>query len=244
MPDERKTMTTPEGVQGYSSGVHFFGEGIPLYTFYMQKYAGVNELGEALYYKDVKDDKGNVTGRETTTNYSEATQYLCGSSLPDVYGGFGTSLSWKGFDFSIDFAYQIGGKVYDGDYASAMSSPTANSKGSVIHADILNAWTPENTTSNIPRFQYGDSYTASSSDRFLTSGSYLSLQNINFGYTLPTKVCRPLGIQKLRLYLAADNVALWTKRQGLDPRQDIKGEGTASYYAPIRTVSGGITLTF
>ena len=244
LPDERKTMTTPEGVQGYSSGVHFFGEGIPLYTFYMQKYAGVNELGEALYYKDVKDDKGNVTGRETTTNYSEATQYLCGSSLPDVYGGFGTSLSWKGFDFSIDFAYQIGGKVYDGDYASAMSSPTANSKGSVIHADILNAWTPENTTSNIPRFQYGDSYTASSSDRFLTSGSYLSLQNINFGYTLPTKVCRPLGIQKLRLYLAADNVALWTKRQGLDPRQDIKGEGTASYYAPIRTVSGGITLTF
>lgn len=41
LPDERKTMTTPEGVQGYSSGNHFFGEGIPLYTFYMQKYAGV-----------------------------------------------------------------------------------------------------------------------------------------------------------------------------------------------------------
>ena len=243
LPDERKTMTTPEGVQGYSSGNHFFGEGIPLYTFYMQKYAGVNEQGEALYFKDVKDDKGNIT-REKTTNYSEATQYLCGSSLPDVYGGFGTSVSWKGFDLSIDFAYQIGGKVYDGDYSSAMNSPTASSKGHVIHADILNAWTPENTTSNIPRFQYGDSYTAATSDRFLTSGSYLSLQNINFGYTLPTRVCRPLGIQKLRLYLAADNVALWTKRQGLDPRQSIKGEGTASYYAPIRTVSGGITLTF
>ena len=243
LPDERKTMTTPEGVQGYSSGNHFFGEGIPLYTFYMQKYAGVNEQGEALYFKDVKDDKGNIT-REKTTNYSEATQYLCGSSLPDVYGGFGTSVSWKGFDFSIDFAYQIGGKVYDGDYSSAMNSPTASSKGHVIHADILNAWTPENTTSNIPRFQYGDSYTAATSDRFLTRGSYLSLQNINFGYTLPTRVCRPLGIQKLRLYLAADNVALWTKRQGLDPRQTISGEGTASYYAPIRTVSGGITLTF
>ena len=142
LPDERKTMTTPEGVQGYSSGNHFFGEGIPLYTFYMQKYAGVNEQGEALYFKDVKDDKGNIT-REKTTNYSEATQYLCGSSLPDVYGGFGTSVSWKGFDFSIDFAYQIGGKVYDGDYSSAMNSPTASSKGHVIHADILNAWTPE-----------------------------------------------------------------------------------------------------
>ena len=53
-------MTTPEGVQGYSSGNHFFGEGIPLYTFYMQKYAGVNEQGEALYFKDVKDEQGNI----------------------------------------------------------------------------------------------------------------------------------------------------------------------------------------
>ncbi len=53
-----------------------------------------------------------------------------------------------------------------------------------------------------------------------------------------------MGLEKLRIYLACDNVWTWSKRQGLDPRQSISGSGTASYYAPIRTISGGITVTF
>lgn len=242
LPEERKTMET-SGVKGFSSSNYYYGEGIPLYTFRMNKYAGVNEDGEALYYKDVVEN-GKVVGRETTTIPSEATYYLCGTALPDVYGGFGTSFSYKGFDVTVDFAYQIGGQVYDGDYAGMMSSPTGSSRGTAFHADLLKAWSPENTSSNIPRFRYGDQYTASSSDRFLTNASYLSLQNINAGYTLPSRICRTMGLEKLRVYLACDNVWLWSKRQGLDPRQSITGEVTSSYYAPIRTISGGVTFTF
>lgn len=59
-----------------------------------------------------------------------------------------------------------------------------------MHADLLNAWSPENPNSNIPRFQFADSYSAASSDRFLTSASYLTLQNLNLGYTLPSNLCR------------------------------------------------------
>ena len=242
LPKETKLMEV-DGVNGFSSSEYYFGEGIPLYTFRVKKYAGVNENGEALYYiNKVAEDK-TVT-RETTTSYEDASNYLCGTALPDVYGGFGTSFSYKGVDVSIDFAYQIGGQCYDYDYASMMSSPTSNSKGTAFHADLLNAWTPENTASNIPRFQYGDQFTTSSSDRFLTSASYLSLQNINVGYTLPARICRTLGIEKVRFYAVCDNVWLWSKRQGLDPRQSITGQVTASYYAPIRTISGGVTFTF
>lgn len=245
LPEERKTMTV-DGVDGYSSGNLYYGEGISLYTFHMQQYAGVDENGESLWYKNVKDENGNPTGERTTTNnYSDADYYLCGSALPDLYGGFNTSLSYKGFDFSVDFAYQLGGKVYDGDYASSMGSPAGgSSNGTAFHKDLLNAWSSTNTSSNIPRLQYGDSYSASSSDRFLTSASYLSLQNINFGYTLPSQLTRHIGIEKLRIYFAADNVWIWTKRQGLDPRQSMLGESTASYYAPIRSISGGLTVTF
>lgn len=243
LPEERKTMEV-DGVKGYSSGNKYFGEGESLYTFYTYKYAGVNEEGEALYYRNVKDENGNVVGQETVTNPSEADFYLCGTALPDVYGGFNTSLSYKGFDFSVDFAYQIGGQVYDSDYAMMMSSPTAQNKGKAIHKDMFDAWTAENKSSNIPRFQYGDEYSAEASDRFLTSASYLSLQNINAGYTLPANICRTFGVEKLRIYMAADNVYLWSKRKGMDPRQSISGSTTASYYAPMRTISGGITLTF
>jgi len=243
LPKERKTIVV-DGVEGYSSGNYFYGEGEPLYTYRIKKYAGVNEeTGEAQYWKNVKDKDGNVIGREAVTEYSDADYYLCGTALPDVYGGFNTSFSYKGFDLSADFTYQIGGQVYDGDYASMMASPTKSSKGYNFHADLLNAWTPEHPT-NIPRMQYGDSYTASSSDRFLTDASYLSLQNINFGYTLPTALTRRANIEKIRVYLSADNVWVWSKRQGLDPRQSITGSVTNSYYAPMRTISGGITLTF
>lgn len=242
LPEKRKTMKLG-GHGGYSSGDKFFGEGLPLYTYRLQQYAGVNENGESLFYKDVTDKEGKVT-RTTTTNYSEATYYDCGTALPDVYGGFGTTVNYKGFDLSIDFNYQIGGQVYDGDYAGMMGSPTSSSRGRGFHADLLKAWTPQNKGSNIPRMQFNDDYTAASSDRFLTSASYLSLQNINFGYTLPVSITRRSGIEKIRVYFAGENLWLWSKRQGLDPRQSIDGSVTASYYAPMRTLSGGITLTF
>ena len=247
LPEERKIMTTVEGVGGYSSGNYYYGEGIPMYTFYMPKYAGVNDQGQSLFYQEstVTNDAGQeVSEVTTTTNASDATYYLCGTALPKVYGGFGTSLSYKGFDFSIDFSYQLGGKVYDSSYASMMSSPTSTSRGSNFHADILNSWTPENSGSNIPRLQYGDTFAGSTSDRFLISASYLNLQNINAGYTLPARVCRNIFMEKVRFYMACENVFLWSKRQGMNPTQSITGAVNNSYYAPIRTISGGITLTF
>lgn len=243
LSDQSKTMEV-DGVKGFSSGNMFFGEGISLYTFRLKKFAGVNENGESLFYKNVTDINGNLVGRETTTDYSAADYYLCDTALPDLYGGFSTSFSYKNFDLSADFTYQIGGLVYDSDYAGMMGSPMASSKGTNLHADLLNAWTADNKNSSIPRLQFGDSYTAASSDRFLTNASYLGLQNINVGYNVPVAYTRKVGIEKLRVYVTADNIWYWSKRQGLDPRQSLTGSVTNSYYAPIRTISGGITLTF
>ena len=258
LPEERKTMVV-DGKGGYTSGSYFYGEDCPLYTFHMKKYAGVEEgTGKSMWYYNAEEPVMNADGTpklnekgeavtetvmKTTTEYSDADNYLCGTALPKVYGGFGTSLTWGGFDFSIDFSYQIGGQVYDGDYAGMMASPTSTSRGSNFHADILNSWTSANS-SNIPRLQFDDSYAAATSDRFLTDASYLSLNNINLGYTLPKTATKKIGIEKLRFYAAADNVWVWSQRQGLDPRQSISGSSTGSYYAPIRTISGGVTLTF
>ena len=257
LPEERKTQTV-EGKRGFTSGNYFYGEDCPLYTFWMPKYAGVSENGESMWYCDVEknvlDSDGNPaldadgnhitkTVRETTTNYKEADEYLCGTALPTAYGGFGTSFTWGGFDFSVDFSYQIGGQVYDGDYAGYMSSPLSTSKGTNFHVDILDSWTSTNNSS-IPRLQFGDEYSARTSDRFLTDASYLSLNNISLGYTLPRLATKKIGIENLRFYVAADNIWVWSQRQGLDPRQSISGSSTSSYYAPIRTISGGVTLTF
>ena len=68
--------------------------------------------------------------------------------------------------------------------------------------------------------------------------SNLNISNINAGYTFPVKWWNG-HIQNLRVYVACDNVWYWSKRQGFDPRG-----GSNNYYAPIRTISGGVTLTF
>ena len=139
----------------------------------------MNEKGESLFYKNVKDEAGNITGRETTTNHAQADYYITEeSSIPKVYGGFGTKLKVYGVDFGINFTYQIGGKQYDGTYAYFMSSPYGTA-GYNYHKDLLNSWTPENTNTNIPRFQMNDQYSGAMSTRFLTNASFLNIQNIN-----------------------------------------------------------------
>lgn len=235
-------------VEGYQSGSFFIGEGIPLYSWYLREYAGVDpKTGESLWYKDVKDADGNRTGERTTTNqYAQADYYLSGSStIAPVYGGFGTTFRAYGFDFSINFTYQLGGKQYDSGYAQFMASPAGgNNLGYNYHKDIYNSWSVDNPNSNVPRFQYGDTYSAGSSSRFLTDARYLNIQNINVGYTFPEKWTKKILMSSLRIYFAAENVAYWSARQGFDPRQGYSGATSVSAYSPMRTLSGGLTVKF
>ena len=219
-------------------GSRIYREGESMYQLYLPKYAGVDpETGESLWALTEPNEKGETT----TTSYSEASshRFMTGDILPKVYGGFGTSLTFKGFDFSIAFAYQLGGRILDYTYQSLMSTAA---QGSAWHVDMLNAWTPENKNTNVPRMNVNDIYVSYSSDRWLTSSNYLSLQNITFGYTLPKNWTRKLQVEGVRLYFVADNVALLTARKGLDPRQGYVASDNV--YSPIRTISGGISLNF
>ena len=243
IPDEHKT-TTVEGYDGFISGSRYVGEGLPLNTFYLKQYAGVDkETGLSQWYMDVTDASGAVS-KETTTNYNAASYYLCGDPIPDIYGGFGTSLTWRGLDVAVAFTYQIGGTAYDSGYATFMASPIYTSLGTNFHKDVLKAWTPDNKESSIPRFQYGDNYTAAASDRFLTDASYLNFQNAQIGYTLPSHLTEKMDMGKLRFYVSCDNIWYVSARKGFDPRFNFSGTSNYAVNSPVRTISGGINLTF
>ena len=233
--------------EGYTSGNFFVAEGASMYSWYTYDFAGVDkETGKSLWWKDVLDDDGNRTGkRETTDEYAKATKYMTNlSTLAPIFGGFGTTFRAYGFDFSVNFTYQLGGKQYDSTYARFMYSPTSSATGYNYHVDLLNAWTPENKSATIPRFQYGDSYSNATSTRFLIDASYLNLQNANLGYTFPEKLTSKINISSLRLYVAAENLYYWSARKGFDPRQSYSSASNATRYSPMRTISGGITLKF
>lgn len=235
----------PELNGSYISGNYMRREGGSMYNLYMRQWAGVDQAtGAATWWKDVKDANGNVTGKEKTTSWSEATEYELGDVMPKCYGGFGLNASWKGFDFGITFSYQMGGKIYDSSYASLMHNGTS-SAGMNWHKDMLKAWNENNRVTDVPVLNTAAtySYDNSVSDRFLISSNYLSLNNISLGYTLPRKWTSQARIDKVRLYCVADNVALWSKRNGLDPRQSFV-TASNSEYSILRSISGGITVDF
>ena len=232
--------------EGFTSGSFFVAEGASMYSWYTREFAGVDpDTGKSLWWKNTLDEDGNITGRETTDEYATATKYMTNmTTLAPLFGGFGTSFTAYGFDFAINFTYQVGGKQYDGTYATFMYSPTSSQTGFNYHKDLLDSWTPENQSLTTPRFQYGDSYANASSTRFLTSASFLNLQNINVGYTLPAKFTRKFLVSSLRIYVSAENLYYWSARKGFDPRQSFSSSTTATRYSPMRTVSGGITVKF
>ena len=86
---------------------------------------------------------------------------------------------------------------------------------------VLNAWTPTNTTTDVPRAVNGDPHhNTRTSDRFLEDGSYLRLKNMSIGYTIPEKLLKAgtMGtLSRLRIYISSQNLLTFTKYKGYDP---------------------------
>lgn len=241
------------------SGSYIYEVGHSRYRMLLPEWAGVSEeTGEALYWAmlpkldengdEVKDANGDVVKeRQKTPDYSIASltenRVATDDMLPDVYGGFGLTLNAYGFDLSVQCSYQLGGHIYDSGYQYTMHTFYSSDAGSNIHKDMLNAWTPDNRVTDVPRLDALDKYSRSQSTRWITSSDYLNLNNITVGYTLPKKLVSKLGLTKLRVYFAGDNLALLSSRKGLDPRQSYTTVSGYTYSA-IRTLSGGINVSF
>lgn len=234
LPDSRKQSKLGDA-EGYVDGWNFVGEGLPMYTWRIPRYAGVNSAGKSLFYLE--------DGVSTTTEIANAAYVNCGSALPDVFGGFGTTLRLFGFDLSAQFNYSIGGKKLDTGYQGLMTPPSLGATGSNIHRDVFKSWSPENPTSDIPIWQYSDNSTAVTTDRFLTDASYLWFKNLNIGYSLPKKLLDKMHLQKFRVYFACDNIYYWSQRQGFDPRQSMLYSSEGGY-SPMRTFMGGISIQY
>ena len=244
--------------ENYTDFYCWYEEGGDMLNAFIVEYAGINEKGQELYWYDedlmTTNDDGTQTmntskpGKKhsgTTTDYSLASRYAMGSTLPKLNGGFNTTLKLYDFDFSANFDFQLGGKVFDSTYQSLMGPESGNTVAArTWHKDIFNSWTPTNTNTDLPRFQYNDQYTASSSTRFLTNARYLNFQSFTFGYTVPKELTRKLQISKLRLYVQGQNLCFWSVRKGFDPRYSFGATANTNVYSPVRTVSGGVQVTF
>lgn len=226
----------------YISGTFLRGKGKSYYNLYLFQYAGVDpETGNETFWKDVTDAEGNVTGRERTTKFAEATQYECGDALPDVTGGLRMTFRWKGLDLTVAAAYQIGGLQWDGNSANLYDPGRA---GFNVSDDLIrNTWTPENPTAAFPKLMYNGTWNfpRSNVDALFRDASYFSLKTVNIGYTLPARWTKKIGIESLRVFFSGDNLVFCSAHDGFDPRTGFTGQNAFGFPQP-KTFTFGVTI--
>lgn len=266
---KNKIVTLPEQNRenGIVSGTKKYMEGHSIYDFWMFQYVGVDQMtGRSLYSPDFeKYYAGEAeTGKTVipaehvvqigqnyyTTNTTYSRKDWSGSAIPDLFGSASTSLSYKNFDLSVLLTYSLGGKTLDYSYQSLMSvSATPHS----LHTDLLNAWdgVPSGMTENspnridpnaVPGLNYGYStYSDATSSRFLVDASYLVVKNIGLSYNFPSELVRVMDISGLSLTASVENLATFTKLQGMNPQQAFSGLNQNAFVT-ARVFSLGINI--
>jgi len=214
------------------------------YRFWLRQYAGVDPSdGSALYIPadgTLPANMRTVNGVNYVTNQSFAKFGYSGSAIPDLYGSFTNTLRYQDLSLSFLVVYQLGGKFFDSTYQGLMSN---GSFGSALHADVLNSWTPQNPTSNIPRLDPASSTnTNATSNRWLVSASYINFKNVNLSYNLPKSILGKLDVSNARVFVTGENLGLISKRKGMDPTEAFTGLN-ANTYVPSRMISFGINFS-
>jgi len=165
-----------------------------------------------------------------------------GKGAPDWTYGLTLGADWKGFDANLFFQGTYGNDIFD--FAQRGDIPAANRP-----AWILDRWHGEGTSNRMPRMTSANPNSNwRSSDLYIKDGSYVRLKSAQLGYTLPDALTKKISIQRLRLYVSADNLLTFTGYDGFDPEIASGGYTTIGIdrgiYPQARTISLGANISF
>ncbi|HEV2353124.1 MAG TPA: SusC/RagA family TonB-linked outer membrane protein, partial [Puia sp.] len=200
--------------------------GYPLGSFYGYKVVGIfnnaSEIAKAptqyqgtspgdLQFADLNHD-GVIT---------TADQTVIGNANPKYYGGLTNTFSYKGFDLTLFFQFNVGNKIFNVNrqFAEGMNSLFGQ------YATTLKRWEPTDTATSMPRAVFGDpnGNAGNTSTRFLEDGSYVRLKNVILAYNLPRNLVSHLKLGGIKLFIESQNLKTWTKYSGFDPEVNTFG---------------------
>ncbi len=256
--NEVTELNTPvEGANlGTSGTITRTQEGYPIYYIYGFEAEGVfdsfeeieayvNDDGELIQPDAIPGDiKFADLNNDGVINEDDKT--MIGNPHPDWTYGFTTNLEYRGFDLKIFFQGTIGNDIYYGAYRTDV---TNNNKPYFLYE---NAWTPDNHTDEFPRYVVNDNNNNfSHNSLFVFDGSYMRLQNLELGYSFKTAMLKKAFVEKLRLYISAQNLFVVTNYPGADPEVG-NSDGTTTkasigidrgLYPRPRIISFGLNVT-
>jgi len=234
---------------------HILMEGMPLGTFYMIHFLGVDpQTGDAMF-EDI-DGNGVINSDDSQ---------VVGTAQPDFFGGLSNTLSYKNFNLDFFFQFNVGNKIFnrsktqieqlgynylyfsDEDYANGDVYILPNGNNSI---SVMDRWRQPGDITDIPRASVKTKNYQDFSDQWLEDGSYLRLKNIELSYTLPNSLLQRTNVFKsIRIFVQAQNLLTFTKYTGFDPEietssnlltqgQDYSGLGQ------MRTILAGFNIGF
>lgn len=156
-----------------------------------------------------------------------------GNPLPDVTAGLTLGVNFHNFDLSLFFQGMFGNDVYDltryvGDFYN-QSQYNKNSR-------VVNAWTPTNTNTDIPRVTMDDpNNNIRPSSYYVQDASFVRLKNMKIGYSVPQSILSKIKFNSLYIYAQATNLFTITGYDGIDPEV-----GLQSYSSDYRNLDMGV----
>lgn len=241
-------------------------EGYPVNAVFALPVAGMDEYGVPMFWKDgekvsYKDFFALVPGLMgfggktslTPEEYRNLYQYV-GDADPALSGGFNNKFRYKNFDLAVSTSFNLGQTVK----ASVPYNPTRIDRGMNYTRTILDAWTPDNKNGFLPGFFRDDTPTASGMeyefmdsdpgqsfrhyDLWVKKVSYLRVNSIRLGYTLPSKLLQNKYISSARFSVEAKNP--FVIASNYDGYFDPETYGNI-YSQPIaKSFSIGVNVTF
>ena len=207
--------------------------GGPANQFITYPYVGVNPANGNLQFLDIN---GNVTENPQPSDRRRTGK----SPYAKFTGGFGFNFQHKGWFFDTLFSFQQGGWIYDNLLQWAMTPSYAN--GNNVSADLLNAWTPQNTNTDVPSLKASNVDSGDSSDRFIHSTDFIRLKNVSLGYSFTKEQLGKLPVKGIKIFVQGENLLTWTKWKGFDPEPVTTS--SLNVYPNPRTVSVGLNVDF
>ncbi len=178
-------------------------------------------------FKDISGPNGVPDGV-----INDLDRTVIGNSNPKYTGGLNNTFSYKGIDLSVFLDFSVGNDIYN---ANMLNNSRLNQENLNTFAIYADRWTtinsngqrvtsPEelaalNVGKNNPAFN-GNTTGRLYSD-IIEDGSFLRINNISLGYTLPKKWLSATKISSLRIYFTANNVHVFTKYSGYDPEVSV-----------------------
>jgi TonB-linked SusC/RagA family outer membrane protein len=227
--------------------------GEPIGTFYGLVSNGVYNTTKDLY-NNTRNAISGIVGKMQTVDINgdgvvnDADRVVIGRSEPAFTGGLNNSFTYKSWDLAAFIRFSYGNDLLNGNLVNAASYWGSNN---IMRSVYQQNWSPYNPESNYHSYNRSgvDSYLTSS---YIEDGSFVRLDNVTFGYTLPKKISQRFKLGSFRAYCTARNLFLITRYSWFDPEVNT-GWGTLSRVAPgidagsypkSRKIEFGIDLTF